>query len=76
MPTDPLEQFWSAVLSRQPQRIRRAVRPLNAAARRALLEHLERMIREEGWLPQQRDSAQTAREIILALDSPQEKSES
>lgn len=69
MPTDPLEQFWNAVLSRQPQRIRRAVKPLDTAARAALLAHLQRMVIEEGWLPQQRDSAQAAIDVIQAAHS-------
>ncbi len=64
MPTDPLEQFWNAILSRQPQRIRRAVKQLNAPARAALLIHLQSMISEEGWLPQQRESAQIAIDVI------------
>jgi hypothetical protein len=64
MPTDPVEKFWNAVLSRQPERIRRAVKPLNAPARAALIIHLESMVSEEGWLPQQRESAQTALDVI------------
>ena len=64
MPTDPLEIFWNAVLSRQPQRIRRAVKPLDKPARAALVAHLESMVSEEGWLPQQRESAQTALDVI------------
>jgi len=64
MPTDPLEQFWNAVLSRHPQRIRRVVKPLDAPARAALLAHLQSMVNEEGWLPQQRESAQTAIDVI------------
>jgi len=73
MPTDPLEKFWNAVLSRQPQRIRSAVKPLDTAARHALAEHLQRMVSEEGWMPQQRDSAQAALDVLSDLDSSIEK---
>jgi len=73
MPTDPLEKFWNAVLSRQPQRIRQAVKPLDAAARQALVKHLQRMVSEEGWMPQQRDSAQTALDVLSDPDSSSEK---
>jgi hypothetical protein len=40
------------------------VKPLNAPARAALIIHLESMVSEEGWLPQQRESAQTALDVI------------
>ena len=67
-PVDPLELFWAAVLSRQPRRIRAAVRPLSPAERAALLAHLNRMATEDGWLPQQRDSALAAIEAINDFD--------
>lgn len=70
MPSDPLELFWNAVLSRQPARIRRAVKPLDEAARRALLDHLKSMVTEEDWLPQQRASAQAAIDVIQASPGP------
>ncbi len=64
-PVDPLERFWDAVLSRQPRRIRAAVRTLDPAARTALIAHLQRMSSEDGWHPEQRASAEAALRIIL-----------
>ena len=63
--TDPLERFWDAVLSRQPRRIRAAVRTLDPPARAALIAHLQRMANEEGWHPEQRASAQAALAVIM-----------
>jgi hypothetical protein len=62
---DPLEIFWDAILSRQPDQIRAAYMPLGAADRRDLIAHLQRMVSEEGWHPEQRKSAQAALETIL-----------
>jgi hypothetical protein len=68
MPKDPLEIFWDAVLSRQPKRIQAVVKVLDPAGRAALIAHLQRMISEDGWLPQQRQSAQAALDVIMSLE--------
>jgi len=62
---DSLEQFWDAVLSRSPRRIRAAIRPLDASARAALIAHLRLMTTESGWLPEQQASARAALAVIV-----------
>lgn len=61
---EPLEIFWDAILSRQPDRIRAAYALLAADDRRKLIAHLRRMATEEGWQPQQRKSAQVALDTL------------
>ena len=68
MSKDPLELFWDAVLSRQPKRILAMVKDLDAEARAGLVAHLQRMTSEDGWLPQQRQSAQAALDVIQSLE--------
>lgn len=67
---DPLEIFWDAILSRQPEQIRAAFAPLDAQDRRDLIAHLQRMVSEEGWHPEQRKSAQTALDTLSAYRLP------
>jgi len=62
---DPLEQFWDAILSRQPDLIRPAFNSLNPAERQQLIDHLRRMASEAGWQPEQRKSAFAALETII-----------
>lgn len=64
---EPLEIFWDAILSRQPEQIRAAWLPLTDVDRKELIVHLRRMISEEGWHPEQRKSAQAALDTILNL---------
>jgi predicted ArsR family transcriptional regulator len=61
---EPLEIFWDAILSRQPDQIRSAYALLPAAERRKLIAHLQRMVSEEGWHPEQRKSARVALDIL------------
>lgn len=61
---EPLEIFWDAILSREPDRIRAAFASLDERTRRFTLEHLRRMTTEEGWLPEQRLSAQAALDAL------------
>jgi hypothetical protein len=63
---DPLEIFWDAILSRQPDQIRAAYSRLDAGERLELIAHLQRMAGEPGWHPEQRKSAQAALETILS----------
>jgi hypothetical protein len=63
-PLDPLEAFWGQVLSRDPQQVREAFETLTEEERRALREHLARMVSEPGWQPEQRDSAQAALDAL------------
>lgn len=54
------EEFWDAILSRQPALIRQACQTLSEEERKALLAHLKRMISEPGWHPEQIASALAA----------------
>ncbi len=62
---DPLEQFWDAILSRQPDQIRSAFDSLDPTERQPLIDHLRRMANEPGWQPEQRISALAALETII-----------
>jgi len=65
-----LEGLWDNLLSRDPERVRRQWRDLNAEERQAVLDHLARMVSEEGWLPMQRLSAQAALDAIETHKPP------
>lgn len=60
------EQFWDAVLSRQPERIRSAIAGLDETERAQVLKHLRRMVGEAGWHPEQRKSARAALKALKA----------
>ncbi|MFN7035755.1 MAG: hypothetical protein ACK4SN_05250 [Bellilinea sp.] len=64
---DPIQTFWDNLLSRNPQRIRAAFSTLDASSRLAVITHLQKMISEPGWHPEQVKSAQAALETIRAL---------
>jgi hypothetical protein len=64
---DELEAFWNKLLSRDPLQIHEVFDPLDAATRRQILSHLQRMASEEGWLDEQRESARAALKTIEAL---------
>lgn len=66
---DPLELFWDAILSREPERIRAVFLPLNTATRKELTQHLQRMAAEPDWHPEQRKSAQAALLTIQEIDA-------
>ena len=63
LPLD-LELLWDELLSRQPERIREVFGSLDAPSQKIILTHLETMVRETGWQPEQRISARAA---LLAL---------
>lgn len=65
-PSEPLAIFWDAILSREPKRILSVFQILDTATRKAVILHLERMVSEEGWQPEQRISAQTALDVVQA----------
>ena len=67
---DPLEIFWDALLSREPERIRAVFAPLNTGTRQAIRDHLRRMATEPDWHPEQRKSAQAALLAIQEIDTP------
>jgi hypothetical protein len=59
LPLDP-EMLWDELLSRQPERIREVFDSLDAPSQKIILAHLETMVRETGWHPEQRISARAA----------------
>ena len=64
---DNLDELWANVLSADSARIRRAWAVLSAVERQAVLEHLARMRDEDGWHPEQRESAAAAINVLRDL---------
>jgi hypothetical protein len=67
--SDQLEQFWNEILSRVPERIQQAFTPLSLEEKQIILTHLERMVSEPGWHPEQIQSAKAALTALQSLDS-------
>jgi hypothetical protein len=63
----PAEEIWDAILSRETSRILSTWRALNQEEQNSVLSHLERMVSEDGWHPEQVISAQCA---LDAIQSP------
>jgi hypothetical protein len=61
--TDPLETLWDDLLSRDQELVRAAFGTLSAEEQKSVLAHLQRMVNEPGWQPEQRLSA------LAALDA-------
>jgi len=61
---DPVALFWESLLSRQPNQIQAAFNSVDKTTQAQVLEHLQQMVTEEGWHPEQVLSAQTALEIL------------
>jgi hypothetical protein len=59
------EQFWDDLLSRQPSPIKAAFASLQPSDQLAVLAHLQRMVSETGWQPEQRISARAALDVLL-----------
>lgn len=70
---DDPEAFWGEVLSRDLERVRRALEALPLDERREVIVHLQRMAGEPGWSSQQRESALSA---LAALPSPNSRDRS
>ncbi len=58
------EYLWETLLSREPDRILLAYESLQPDQKLAVLEHLEKMVSETGWQPEQRNSAQAALDAL------------
>lgn len=71
-PSDPA-RLWAELLSREPERILRALESLPGEDRRRIQDHLERMATEPGWHPPQRESARAALEALRDAPDPMEK---
>lgn len=65
-----LDSLWDDLLSRDPKRVRSQWRDLSEEERRAVCAHLQRMVREEGWHPAQRESAQAALDALPECGPP------
>jgi hypothetical protein len=65
---EAFEDLWDNLLSRNPKRIWESFDALDVDQQQAVQEHLERMIHEPGWQPEQRISAQTALDAITNLN--------
>ena len=61
---EPIEDFWSEILSREPERIRAAYKSLSPIEKKAVLDHLKRMVTEDGWHPEQFVSASQALDAL------------
>lgn len=59
-----LEQIWDQLLSREPERIRRAYALLDESSLQTVLAHLRKMVSEPGWQPEQVTSAAIALQTI------------
>jgi hypothetical protein len=55
-----LEVLWNDLLSRQPELIRAAFDSLDKPTQKTVLTHLQRMVSEAGWQPEQLASAKAA----------------
>lgn len=66
---DPLnaEAFWAELLYQEPARIRKAWLELADDEADAVLAHLNKMTKEEGWADVQRKSAGAALRAIRSL---------
>jgi hypothetical protein len=62
-PIDP-EDLWGRLLSRQADEVRATFAGLAPDQQTAVLAHLIRMVEEEGWHPEQRQSAQAALQAL------------
>lgn len=63
-----LEYLWDMILSGQPGKIREAFSSLDEEKQKAILNHLQRMVAEDGWQPEQQASAQAAIDAITSIE--------
>ena len=59
-----VEELWDNLLSRDAQLIITAFKQLTKSEQNLVIEHLQKMTQEEGWLPAQKISAQKALSFI------------
>ena len=58
------EDIWEMLLSREPKWIVLANESLQPDQKKAVLEHLQKMVVEPGWQPEQRASAHAALGVL------------
>lgn len=61
------EALWAELLSEEPARVRKAWLALDDDEADAVLAHLNKMTKEEGWADVQRESAAAALRAIRSL---------
>ena len=59
-----LEALWNDLLSREPERIRKTFYSLDPPSQGFVLDHLQRMLTESDWQPEQRLSAGAALQAL------------
>ena len=64
-----LEEIWDDILSRRPARIKRRFDLLDEASRQEVLQHLHKMVTEDGWQEAQILSAQAALKALADRDA-------
>lgn len=61
---DSLDEFWAGLLSGEAGQIRRIWNDLTDDEARAVVEHLQKMIADEGYAEEQKQAAQKALDAI------------
>ncbi len=69
MDAEFLEKTWGEILSRRPARIRRMYALLDEASQKEVMDHLRRMVSEDGWQEPQVISARAALAALETKDS-------
>jgi hypothetical protein len=59
-----LEVIWNSLLSRDPEEIRKKFSELDPESKKVVLGHLQNMVTETGWHPEQVASARIALEAL------------
>jgi hypothetical protein len=59
-----LEKTWDYLLSRDPHKIEQMYLSLDASSRHLVYAHLQKMVNEPGWQPEQVLSARMALQVI------------
>ncbi len=68
-----LEYVWDNLLSRDPKRIRSVFVTLDEASQATVIEHLKKMVSEDGWHVEQVISAQAALTALNEYLKPPKK---
>lgn len=68
-----LEKVWGEILSHRPARIQRMFTSLDPSSQQEVLEHLRKMVTEEGWQEVQIISAQQALKALESASSKKNK---
>lgn len=64
MPNNRIDMIWEQLLSRNPDLIRAMYAELMTNEKKAVIQHLQKMVSEEGWHVEQVKSAKMALKAI------------